>query len=151
MTFGARTLGYLRSPTTALSTTLTIGTATAGAGLNLRGFTSIVLASYAPTTFGSLASATLTDGKTCTQCYDSRDTGTPQYDAVLTITGFSSDPTANYLYDVTANGITKLTTDAGFSYSYAAGKAIWSWGGSTTAPLFGIAVSGTTPLVIRIN
>ena len=151
MTFGARTLGYLRSPTTALSTTLTIGTSTAGAGLNIRGFSSAVMAGYTPTTFGSLTSATLTDGKTCTQCMDMRDTGTPQYDAVLTITGFSSDPSVNYLYDVTANGVTKVATDPAITYSYLAGKAVWDWSGSTTAPLFGIAVSGSTPLVIRIN
>jgi hypothetical protein len=150
MTFGARTLGYLRSPTTALSTTLTIGTATAGAGLNLRGFTSIVLASYAPTTFGSLASATLTDGKTCTQCYDDRDTTTPMYIAVFSISGFSSDPGQGYLYDVTANGVTKLGSLATF-YSYSAGRAMWNWEAPTTINLFGFAVSGTTPLVIRIN
>jgi hypothetical protein len=82
---------------------------------------------------------------------DMRDTGTPQYDAVLTITGFSSDPSVNYLYDVTANGVTKVATDPAITYSYLAGKAVWDWSGSTTAPLFGIAVSGSTPLVIRIN
>ena len=46
-------------PREALSTTLTIGTATAGAGLNLRGFSSAVILGYTPTTFGSLTLATL--------------------------------------------------------------------------------------------
>jgi len=154
MSFAARSLGYLGSggggsPTTVLSTTLTIGTATAGAGQNLRGFTSTVIAGYIPTTFGSLASAAVTGGRTCTACYDDRDTGIPEYSAVLKISGFASDPGRTYLYDVTANGVTKTETTATL-YSYSAGTALWEWTNTTTAVLFGFLTSGTTPLVIRI-
>jgi hypothetical protein len=136
--------------TTALSTTLTIGTATAGAGLNLRGFTSTAILGYTPTTFGSLASAAVTGGRTCISVYDSRDTGSPEYSAVLRISGFSTDPSRGYLYDVTANSTTK--TEATVStYTYISGTAIWEWTDTTTAVLFGFLTSGTTPLTIRIR
>jgi len=135
--------------TTALSTTLTIGTATADAGVNLRGFTSEVQSSYTPTTFGSLASATVSGGRTCIICFDDRDLPTSAYSANLSITGFGADPGQSYLHDVTANGVTKTGSSATF-YNYSAGRALWAWEDSTTAVLFGFGTSGTTPLVIRI-
>ena len=150
MTFAARTLGYLSSePTTVLTTTLTIGTATAGAGLNLRGFTSAVIGGYSPTTFGSLTSAAVTGGRTCVSVYDDRDTTTPAYSAVLSISGFGADPGQSYLYDVTANGVTKLGS-AATAYSYTAGRAIWEWEDTVVGVLFGFATSGSTTLTIRV-
>jgi hypothetical protein len=156
MSFAARSLGYLGSggggsPTTVLSTTLTIGTAASGTiGVNLRGFTSTAILGYTPTTFGSLASATLTTGRTCISVYDDRDIGIPEYSAVLKISGFASDPGRTYLYDVTANSVTKTEATATL-YSYSAGTALWEWTNTTTAVLFGFATSGTTPLVIRLT
>lgn len=134
----------------ALNTTLTIGTATAGAGLNVRGFSSRVLPAYSPTTFGSLGSATLSDGRTCVSVYDDRDTVTPLYAPVLSISGFASNPGQGYLYDVTSNGITKLGSNAS-AYTYSSGTATWEWQGITTAVLFGFGLSGSTSLVIRIT
>lgn len=151
MTFGARTLGYLAGGfTTGLSTTLTIGTASAGGGQSLRGFTSTIIVGYTPTTFGSLASAAITGGKTCASCYDDRDTGASLYAAVLRISGFASNPGRTYLYDVTANGVTR-TEPTATAYSYVAGVALWEWEDVTTAFLFGFATSGSTSLVIRLT
>lgn len=137
-------------PREALSTTLTIGTATAAAGVSVRGFSSVALVGYTPTTFGSLTLATLSDGKTCVSVYDDRDNNSPLYAAVLSINGFSSDPGRGYLYDVTANGVTRLSS-AATTYSYSGGRAIWEWEDVTTAFLFGFATSGSTSVVIRIT
>jgi hypothetical protein len=151
MTFAARTLGYLASgPTTALSTTLTIGTANGGTLINTRGFSSIALGGFTPTTFGSLASATLTGGKTCGSCYDYRDVNGSLYSAIVRISGFSTDPGTTYLYDVTANSVTRTQATATL-YSYSAGTALWEWEDVTTAFLFGFAPSGSTSLVIRLT
>lgn len=134
----------------ALNTTLTIGTATAGAGLNVRGFSSLALGGYIPTTFGSLGSATLSDGKTSVSVYDERDTSTPLYTAVVAISGFASNPGQGYLYDVTSNGVTKVGLVA-TGYSYTSGRATWTWEAPTTVNLFGFLTSGSTSLVIRIT
>ncbi len=133
----------------ALNTTLTIGTATAAAGVSVRGFSSLALPAYSPTTFGSLGSATLSDGRTCVSVYDDRDINIPTYAPVLSISGFASDPGQGYLYDVTSNGITKLGSNAS-AYFYSSGRATWEWEGITTAVLFGFGLSGSTSLVIRI-
>jgi hypothetical protein len=136
--------------TTVLNTTLTIGTATAGAGLNLRGFTSTAVGGgYSPSVFGSLASATVSGGRTCTICYDDRDVPGSLYSANLSISGFGSDPGQSYLYDVTANSITKTGSTAS-GYFYTAGTASWSWDDTVVGVLFGFNTSGTTPLVIRV-
>jgi hypothetical protein len=136
---------------TALNTTLTIGTASLGIGLNLRGFTSTVIFGYTPTTFGSLTSATLIDSKTCVSCYDDRNVPGSIFSAIVRISGFgATDPGRSYLYDVTANGVTKTEPTATF-YSFSSGTALWQWEGATTASLFGFNTSGTTPLVIQIT
>jgi len=154
MSFAARSLGYLSSSgggsTTALSTTLTIGTANGGSLINTRGFSSVVIPTFTPTTFGSLASATLTTGKTCGSCYDYRDINGSSFIAYVRISGFASDPGRTYLYDVTANSVTKTQASATL-YSYSAGTALWQWEDTTIASLFGFATSGTTPLVIRLT
>jgi hypothetical protein len=151
MSFAARSLGYLASgPFTALSTTLTIGTANGGVLINTRGFSSVALAGFTPTTFGSLTSATLTDGKTSASCYDYRDVNGSSFIAVVRISGFASDPGTTYLYDVTSNSVTKTQATATL-YSYSAGTALWQWEDTTIASLFGFATSGSTSLVIRLT
>lgn len=123
-----------------LNTTLTIGTAIVG-GIAYRGFAS------GATSFGSLGSASTSDGYTVVSVYDYRDNSTPEYIAVCAISGFGTDPGQAYLYDVTANGTTKTGSTA--AYTYSTGTAIWEWADSTTAPLFGFGTSGTTTLIVK--
>lgn len=148
MTFAARTLGYLSAPTEILNTTLTIGTSSVVAGYTARGFNSAAAAAYTPTTWGSLTSASTSDGYTVVSVYDDRDTTSPAYAAVVSISGFGADPGQSYLYNVTANSVTKTGASA-TAYSYSGGRAIWSWEDTTTAPLFGFGTSGTTTLIVK--
>lgn len=140
-------LGTTGGPTEILNTTLTIGTSVGG-GIGYRGFNSSAMAGNSPTTWGSLTSASTSDGYTVISVYDYRDTSTPEYIAVISISGFGADPGQSYLYSVTANSVTNLGVDA-TAYTYSTGTAIWEWGAGTMTYLFGFNTSGTTTLIVN--
>ncbi len=75
---------------------------------------------YAPPYGGSLSPTTDTNGKTIAAIYSS-SFGT----LVLSISGFSSNPSSSYFTNLSTNGTN--FTSASASYSYASGSAVWQW------------------------
>lgn len=81
----------------------------------------------------------------------SDDTETDGYQgAVLSISGFSSDPGAGWFVNVVANGKTHVPSGSDFSYSYTSGTATWQWklfgsGGDW----FGFSSGSTYPVMIN--
>ncbi len=92
---------------------------------------------YLASSYGSVSPSSLTDGKSLTIISDDSFNG----NCAVRVSGFSSDPGAGYINYVAANGVSKLRTDA--SYSYSGGAATWVWTGS-----FGFTNGGTYPVVI---
>lgn len=79
-------------------------------------------------TVGSVTAGNpLPDGKTVAECLDA-NTGPGSIAAHFSVSGFSSDPGANYFTSLVGNSITLLASAA--TYSYAVGQANWTW----TAP-----------------
>jgi hypothetical protein len=103
-----------------------------GIDTTYRGYDSGFVGSYTPTA--------LSGGRTLTAFYDigAGSCGVcPATNGVVTVSGFSADPGANWLNSASANGVTKGGSTA--SYFYSNGSATWSWGS-----IFGFAGSGTT-------
>lgn len=86
---------------------------------------------------------------TITQLSD--DTETDGYQgSVLSISGFSSDPTAAWIVNIVANGKTHVPSGSDFSYSYASGVATWQWKlFGSGADWFGFASGSTYPVMIN--
>lgn len=122
--------------------TITCGLNIYGSGQSGRGLITTEVPS-----FGSRSPTTLTTGKGLGDLYDYRDIGAPYFASVIAITGFTTDPGASYLYDVTVGGVTKLASTA--LYGYSAGTAYWTWEVGAAINLFGMPTSGTVAVVIR--
>jgi hypothetical protein len=110
-----------------INTTMTAGNSSTGG--TFRGFKTT-----GSPTFGSITSNLMSDGRTITDFYD--ETVAP--DAVLAISGFSSDPGQSYFTTATGNATSKSAVSA--SYGYAAGVATWTWLSNFGFPTSGSAV-----------
>jgi hypothetical protein len=84
---------------------------------------------------GSATNTTLPGGYTINGLDDSDASG--QLGSSFGITGFSSNPGQNYIASVVANGVTRDSSAA--TYSYSSGLATWSWPGDQ----FGFAAGNT--------
>tara|TARA_R110000868_G_C10761954_1_gene753973 strand:+ start:147 stop:653 length:507 start_codon:yes stop_codon:yes gene_type:complete len=93
--------------------------------------------------FGSMSSATLSDGKTLITLVDDDDGSNP-IAGIMEISGFSSDPLTNYFSTVVVGGVSLASSAA--AYSYLAGVARWDWFG---AGAFGLDGSGSSTVVIN--
>lgn len=123
------------------------GTITCGLNIYGSGQTGRGLITTEVPSFGSRSPTTLTTGKGLGDLYDYRDVSAPYFASVISITGFTTDPGASYLYNVTVGGVTKLASIA--LYSYGAGAAYWTWEVGSALGLFGMPTSGTVSAVIR--
>lgn len=97
---------------------------------------------YESGSFGSGSSLTLPDGKVVFGLYDF--TNTDGVDgAFLVISGFTSDPGANYFSSIVCNGKTRTPSDPNARYiGYGSGFATWQWAlNGSTSEMFGF-VSG---------
>ena len=110
-----------------INTTMTAGNSSTGG--TFRGFKTT-----GSPVFGSITSNLMSDGKTITDFYD--ETVAP--DAVLAISGFSSDPGQSYFTTAVGNVTSKSSASA--TYGYAAGVATWTWLSTFGFPTSGSAV-----------
>ncbi len=94
---------------------------------------------------GSLSSSALAGNRTLENFYD-RHSGNYAYTLVyaeMSVSGFSADPGSSWLISASANGQSKLSPSA--TYTYSAGLATWRW---TTA--FGFLNAGTLARTISV-
>ncbi|MEX8520023.1 MAG: hypothetical protein AB3X44_16050 [Leptothrix sp. (in: b-proteobacteria)] len=127
MSFAARQMVQGMPAGGTINTTMTSGNSSVGG--TFRGFKTT-----GSPTFGSITSNLLSDGKTITDFYD--ETVAP--DAVLAISGFTSNPGQAYFTTAKGNATTK--TSASATYGYAAGVATWTWLSNFGFPTSGSAV-----------
>ena len=143
MSFAARSAiaSSASNYTTVYNGTLTCGVYNTGTpGENYRGYNSGF-------GIGSVSPTTLTTGYAIEAMEDYRDTSGGIYSAGLVLSGFGADPGQDYLYSVTVNGISKLTSAATY-YGFILGSVYWAWESGSTAGLWGLPTSGTVSAVI---
>jgi hypothetical protein len=102
---------------------------------------------YQKSSYGSISGfpgtgGTLSDVKEIAGLRDTNPTAIGG-DGLLRITGFASDPGSGYFTSITANGSTKLSSTA--TYSYLSGAAVWQWSGSP----FNFLAGNTYPVTMN--
>ena len=136
MTFAARTIG-----STGTGQNTTTGTFTSTSGTYAGGF--LYGKGYGAGFGSAMSPTTLLDSKTITMIFENQGAG-PFYATTVEVNGFSSDPTINYFYSITVNGITKLSSFFTYTYTPGTGTAQWFYSTSTTAgDVFNMPTSGT--------
>lgn len=127
--------------TTIYNGTVTIFNYNPGGGVTYRGYDAGI-------GFGGVSPTTVTTGYTVNSIYDYRDTSGGSYSCNFSLSGFGgTDPGQSYIYSVTVNGVTKLSSTATF-YVMFGGVAYWQWESASTANLWGIPTSGTVSAVV---
>ncbi len=87
--------------------------------------------------FGSMTPTTI-EAHTIVELWDAVGGGSQQ----MSIGGFGADPGKSFFTSVSANGVTKTSASAG--YSYAGGVATWQWAGGN----FGFVNTNVYPVLI---
>lgn len=95
--------------------------------------------------FGSYSPTVLTGGDTVTAVFDETSNCGFTAGSWLEVSGFSADPGAAWLTSITCNGVQKLESIAGFSYT--SGIAFWDW--STTFGLSGKLGSNVSCTIVH--
>jgi hypothetical protein len=95
---------------------------------------------------GAMSPTTTPDGKIYEHLYDMNECSIFGCHRLSTfsITGFSSNPGAGWLNSITALGVTRLGSEAGYSFSGT--TATWTWDGE-----FGLGTATTIPITLSHN
>jgi len=101
---------------------------------------------YRPWAMGAMNPTTTPDGKIYEQFYDMNECSIFGCNRLSTfsLSGFSSNPGAGWLNSITALGVTKLGSDAGYSFSGT--TATWTWNTE-----FGLGTAITIPITLSHN
>lgn len=138
--------GIIPPPTSSDSGTLTVGRTSLPCGVGgtqvISGFIGSLTGSYSPTG--------LTGGDTVAGIFDNNELPPCLLNqALLSVSGFSSNPGKNWLTSITCNGVKNTASNGSFAYTSSNATATWSW--STQFGLLTLSVGSTVSCTIVHN